>query len=97
MNKNEKPGRRINFGTLRKVISKLFGYYPVLVPLTVGCILFAAIVSSIPATFTQRIIAIIEVWVQSGDWASAKAEIMPLIGVLILIYVLPTGVVKNRK
>ncbi|MBQ8641467.1 MAG: ABC transporter ATP-binding protein [Clostridia bacterium] len=66
----------------------LWQFYPVLVPLTGLCILFSAIVSSIPATFTQRIIAIIEVWVESGDWASAKAEIMPVIGVLILIYVL---------
>jgi len=39
MNKNEKPARRINFRTLGRVIGKLFGYYPVLVPLTVGCIL----------------------------------------------------------
>ena len=74
--------------SLGRLIKMLWQFYPVLVPLTGLCILFSAIVSSIPATFTQRIIAIIEVWVESGDWASAKAEIMPVIGVLILIYVL---------
>ena len=91
MKPNEKGRPRFDAAkrkSLGRLIRMLWQFYPVLVPLTGLCILFSAIVSSIPATFTQRIIAIIEVWVQSGDWASAKAEIMPLIGVLILIYAL---------
>ena len=91
MKPNEKAKPRFDAArrkSLGRLIRMLWQFYPVLVPLTGLCILFSAVVSSIPATFTQRIIAIIEVWVQSGDWASAKAEIMPVIGVLILIYVL---------
>jgi len=88
MNKQEKPARRINFSTLGRVIKKLFGYYPVLVPLTVGCILFAAIVSSIPSLFIQNVIAGIEKWYLTGDWASAQKEIIPYIAILGGLYVL---------
>ena len=88
MNNNEKPARRINFSTLTRVIKKLFGYYPVLVPLTVGCILFAAIVASIPSLFIQNVIAGIEKWYLTGDWASAQKEIIPYIAILAGLYVL---------
>ena len=74
--------------TMKRVIKMLFSYYPVLVPLTFACILFSAVVSSIPATFTQRIVKIIEAWYLSGDWQSAKLEIMPLIYQLITLYVI---------
>ena len=35
----------------------LIGYYPVLVPVTVFCILFSAIAAAIPDIFIQKIIA----------------------------------------
>lgn len=82
----EKP--KMDFKKLGRVIKMLFKSYPVLLPLTCACIVFSAIVSSIPATFTQRIIVIIEKWYESGDWQSAKVEIMPLIYKLITLYVL---------
>ena len=87
MNK-QAPARKINFATLGRVIKKLFGYYPVLVPLTVGCILFAAIVSSIPSLFIQNVIAGIEKWYLTGDWASAQREIIPYIAILAGLYIL---------
>jgi len=74
--------------SLGRLIKMLWQFYPVLVPVTALCILFSAIVSSIPAIFNQKIIAVIEKWVTTGDWASAKAEILPLIAVLITVYVL---------
>lgn len=89
VSKQERPtARKINFSTLGRVIKKLFSYYPVLVPMTVICILFAAIVSSIPSIFQQNVIAGIEKWYVSGDWASAKGEIIPYIIVLAGLYVL---------
>lgn len=91
MKPNEKGKPRFDAAkrkSLGRLLKMLWKFYPVLVPLTGLCILFSAVVSSIPATFTQRIIAIIEVWVQSGDWAAAKGEIMPLIYQLIFIYAL---------
>jgi len=91
MKPNEKGKPRFDAAkrkSLGRLIKMLWQFYPVLVPLTALCILFSAVVSSIPATFTQRIVAIVEVWVTSGDWISAKAEIMPLIYKLIFIYIL---------
>ncbi len=89
MKKNEKmPPRKIDFKKLGRVIKMLFSFYPVLVPVTGICILFSAGVSAIPSLFTKKVIEIIEKWVVSGDWASARAEIIPVIILLITLYVL---------
>ena len=75
-------------GSLLRVVRMFFRYYPVLAPLVVFCILFAAVVSSIPSLFIQRVIALIQVWVESGDWASAKAELTPYLLLLGGLYLL---------
>lgn len=81
------PPRKMNFGTLKRVIKLLFSYYPVLMPLTVLCIVFSAGVSAIPAIFQQQIIADIQTWYTSGDWAGASAVIIPKVLILVGIYV----------
>ena len=86
MNKGKRPPTDLK--ALGRVIKKFFGYYPVLAPLAVVCILFASAVSSIPSLFIQNVIAIIEKWVASGDWAAARAELMPYIMLLAGLYVL---------
>ena len=73
---------------LVRVIKKLFGYYPVLAPLTMLCILFSSIVSSIPSLFIQNILAVVEKWYRGGDWVAAKAGILPYITLLIVLYAL---------
>ncbi len=89
MKKNEKmPPRKIDFKKLGRVIKMLFNFYPVLVPVTGFCILFSAGVSAIPSLFTKKVIEIIEKWVESGDWASARTELIPVIALLITLYVL---------
>ena len=82
----ERP--RAKKGTLKKIIKLLFSYYPRLVPLTIVCILFSSIVSSIPSLFIQNVTAVIEKYIRSGDWTGAKEEILPLIGILVGLYVL---------
>ena len=72
---HKKP--QMNKGALTRAIKKLFGYYPRLAPLTMLCILFSSVVSSIPSLFVQNILSIIEKWYLSRDWVAAKAEIMP--------------------
>ena len=62
---------------LGRAVKKLFEYYPVMAPLTMFCILFSSVVSSIPSLFVQNVLSVIEKWYLSGDWASAKAEIIP--------------------
>lgn len=88
MNKKPSASKKAGDGSLLRVIKKFFSYYPVLAPLTMFCILFSATVSSVPSLFVQNILAIIEKWYRGGDWASAKAEILPYITLLIILYVL---------
>ena len=77
-----------DMSALGRTIKKLFGYYPVLAPLTVACILFSSIVTSVPSIFLQNVLAIVEKWYTTGDWASAKAEIVPYLVLLGVLYVL---------
>ena len=73
---------------LKRLIKMLFGYYPVLVPLTILCILFTAIVSAIPAVFLQQVTSLIESYQVTGSWALGKEEILPKIALLASMYVL---------
>ena len=73
---------------LKRLIKMLFGYYPVLVPLTILCILFTAIVSAIPAVFLQQVTALIESYQVTGSWELGKTEILPKIALLASMYVL---------
>ena len=77
-----------NFSALGAVVKKFFGYYPVLAPLTMLCILFSSVVSSIPSLFVQNVLSIVEKWYVSRDWLAARAEIMPYIGLLAALYLL---------
>ena len=70
---------RAKRGTFKRLIGTLIKFYPVLVPLTAVLIVFSAVVSSIPTLFMQRIIEVIEKWYRSGDWASARVEIVPMV------------------
>ncbi|MCI8388197.1 MAG: ABC transporter ATP-binding protein [Clostridiales bacterium] len=84
--KNGAPARKVDFKCLGRVVKMLFGYYPVLVPITIVCILFSAAVATIPAIFIQKIIAVIDAWYLSGDWAAASKEIVPMVLTLIGLY-----------
>ena len=77
-----------NFSSLGRVIKKLFGYYPRLAPLTVFLILFSAAVSSIPSLFVQNVLAVIEKWYKTGDWVSAKPEVIHYLIILASLYLL---------
>ena len=77
-----------NFSALGAVVKKFFGYYPVLALLTMLCILFSSVVSSIPSLFVQNVLSIVEKWYVSRDWLAARAEIMPYIGLLAVLYLL---------
>ena len=88
MNKSRGDMLRENFGGIRWTLKKFFGFYPVLAPLAVFCILFTAAISAIPSLFVQRILSVVEKWYQSGDWASARPEVLHYIYILIGLYVL---------
>ncbi len=79
---------KLNGGVFKRVLKTLIRFYPVLVPVTAICILFSSIVSTIPSVFVQNVIAVIQNWFESGDWNSAKAEIIPLVVKLVVLYIL---------
>ena len=46
-----------------------------MLPLTLVCIVFSALITSIPAVFMQNVIALIETSWQSGDWNAVGGQI----------------------
>lgn len=74
--------------TVKRLIKTLFEFYPVMMPIVIGCILFNAVVSSIPSVFMQNIIAVVEQNWQSGDWSAVSEQILRLVSILITFYVL---------
>ena len=86
MHKSRGEMLKDNFGAIKWTLKKFFGYYPRMAPLSMLCILFSAIVAAIPSIFIQKILAVIQKWVQSGDWAAARAELLPYIFLLIGLY-----------
>ena len=79
---------KADFSALGRALKSLFRYYPRLAPLTAACILFSSVVSSIPSLFVQNVIAIIERWYKTGDWASARPEVLRYVTLLAFLYVL---------
>ena len=86
-----------NLAMLKRTVKKIFSYYPVLAPITLACILFSSVVSSIPALFTQNVIQIIEKRYVSRDWAAAQAELRPILTLLIVLYVLSILAILVQK
>lgn len=74
--------------TLVRIFKTLFSFFPVMMPLVVVCILFSAVVSSMPAVFMQNVMALIEKNWAAGDWAAAGGPILKLVGLLVVLYVL---------
>ncbi|HIW82546.1 MAG TPA: ABC transporter ATP-binding protein/permease [Candidatus Acetatifactor stercoripullorum] len=81
-------GRRAPKGVLGRVIKTVFQFYPVLLPITLVCILINAIVSSMPSIFMQNAIAVVEDTFRDGDWATASGRIFNLLAILITMYVI---------
>ena len=86
-----------NLAMLKRTVKKIFSYYPVLAPITLACILFSSVVSSIPALFTQNVIQVIEKWYVSRNWAAAQAELTPILTLLIVLYVLSILAILVQK
>ncbi len=81
-------GQRAPKGVLRRLLRTLFEFYPVLLPITLVCILINAVVSAAPAVFMQNIIALVDETYKSGDWASVSGRILTFIAILIVMYLI---------
>ena len=82
---NKKSGRSSIVLRLLKLIKE---FYPVMMPVTIVCIVFSAIVSSVPAVFMQNVIAVIEQSWQTGDWDQVGGQILRLVSILAVFYIL---------
>lgn len=82
MNKREKKG------TLGRLLKTLFEFYPIKMPLVLLCIVFSAIVTSIPAIFMQNIISIVETSWKTGNWEAVSTKIVTYVSILLMFYIL---------
>ena len=82
MNKREKKG------TLGRLLKTLFEFYPIKMPLVLLCIVFSAIVTSIPAIFMQNIISIVETSWKTGNWEAVSTKIVTYVSILLIFYIL---------
>ena len=92
---NNKKSRKSVVG---RILKTLFSFYPALLPLTIVCIIFSAIVSAVPSIFMQKVIEVVEANWQSGDWSLISKTIFMLVGILVVFYVLSliTCIVYNQ-
>ena len=75
-------------GIVVRLLKTIYGFYPVLLPTALFCIILNAIVSSIPSIFMQNVIALIEERWKTGDWNGVKGRIFFFVGLLAFFYVI---------
>ena len=88
MSRNASASRPSTKGVFSRLIRTLFSFYPVLLPVAIACILVNAVVSSLPSLFLQNVLAVVEECWQSGDWSAAAGRILPLVGLLVVFYLI---------
>lgn len=90
---------KVKKGTAGRLIKTLFGFYPVMMPLTLVCIIFNAVVSSIPSVFMQKVISSVEEsWNSDAVWETVGNAIISSVLILAVFYVLSltSGFIYNQ-
>lgn len=80
--------KNVKKGVIGRLLKTMHGFYSVMLPVTVICIVFSAVVSSVPAIFMQNIIAVVEENWQNGDWEAVSSKIFLYVGILVVFYIL---------
>ena len=75
-----------SMGSLKRVVKMYLKQFPVLTWVVAVCIIYNSIAAALPSVFLQKVIDVINRTIDSGDWASAKIDIVSLLIPLILIY-----------
>ncbi len=83
---------------VKRLLRTIREFYPVMLPVTIVCIVINAVVSSLPSIFMQNIIEVIEKYWQSGDWSTARGEVVRLVIMLVCFYAvsLIAGLIFNQ-
>lgn len=84
MNKKETG----QMATLARLMKMIWSFYPIMFPLVLVCILFSAIVGTIPSIFMQNVISLVEQSWATGDWNAVGGTILKYVGILVIFYVL---------
>lgn len=78
----------INVNVLPRLMKMLFKFYPVMVPVTIACILFSAVSMAIPDMYIQQVIKLITDAVENAiPWETAKTEVWQKMVFLIFLYI----------
>ena len=83
-----KEGYKTGFSGLTRALRMFFGYYPFMAPFSVFCVLIAAAVTAAPPIFIQKIISVINEWVEDGNWEAARPQVISYLTVLLIMYIL---------
>lgn len=75
-------------GVFGRIIKLLFKFYPVLVPLSIFCILFSAAIAVVPDVFIKQVTSIITQYAPTKNWSAASQELLPRMTILIVLYLL---------
>ena len=88
----------IRKGVIGRILKTIRQFYPVMMPVTIACIIFSAVVSAVPTIFMQKVIAVIEDNWESGDWNAVSRQITILVVILAGFYVLSllAGIIYNQ-
>lgn len=84
--------------TFVRLFKTMLSFYPVMLPFVIGCIIFNAVVSSIPSLFMQNVISVVENSWQSGDWNGVSRKILTYVSILAAFYILSlaAGLIYNQ-
>ncbi len=94
--RNNPSGKRppVRKGVLGRVIKSVFHFYPAMMTVALLCIIFNAVVSSLPSIFMQQIFAVIEEAIKDSTvpaasvWAVYGSKVVTAMCILIGLYVL---------
>ncbi len=90
------PGGRpkLDPSVLGRLMKMLFQFYPVMMPVTIACIIFSSIAAAIPDMYIQQVIAVITNSVDNSiPWETAREQIIPKIVFLIVLYLIAIAAV----
>ena len=96
---SQKMKKRAKRGTMPRLIKTVFSFYPVLLPATLVCIAFTAIISTLPSIFLQNVIALVTEALDEGlAWESIANDVIGFVIILASLYAvsLTTGFLWNQ-
>ena len=84
---SQMPPKRHMGRTALRVLKMLFGFYPVLLPAVIVCIIVNGVVQAAPSVFMERVLTIVQDSWASGDWDGVSGAVAANVGLLVLLYV----------